>query len=300
MINPIDSVPRKTLRVLGNRISVAYVGSGPPILFIHGNATYSYTWRNVIPFLSPSHLCLAPDLPGMGRSDLILPSGVNSYALWDQISRIEMLVELLEIDSSVILIGHELGGTIAALYARTHPGHVAGLVLIEAAIRHANDGLFEPHIRHLLAEVRSEAGEHLVLLQNRIIEDYLPSLTARRLSSDEMDAYRAPYLKVGESRRAMLSMIRQLPLQTSPSPIDSLVNETRLWCVQSHLPKLLIGGNPGYLVPPSILGTATRWANTSVASVPGLHFLTEDSPARITSLILDWLKLLGPSSGERA
>ena len=104
-----------------------------------------------------------------------------------------------------------------------------------------------------------------------------------------MAAYRRPYPRVGESRRAMLSMLRQLPLRSSPGPIDQLMDENRRWCAHDAGPKLVIGGNPGFLVPPPVLGTAARWPSTTVSSVRGLHYLTEDSPARITTLILDWL-----------
>lgn len=293
MINSVDRIPRAPFRAMGRDTSVAFAGEGPTVVLIHGSATYSYTWRNLIPYIARSHRCFAPDLLGMGRSDVVFPSGPGSYTFEDQFEHFELLMEVLRSSGPMVLIGHELGATIAIQYARKHPDSVAGLVLLEGAFRVANDALFEADLRSLLTDIRGVAGEHKVLIENAVIEEYLPRLTARVLGPAEMSAYREPHRKPGESRRAMLSMIRQLPLQSSPGPIVHLVQECRLWCAQSRIPKLVIGGSPGFLVPPSVLGTAARWANVTVASVRGLHFLTEDSPARLTALISDWLAEIG-------
>lgn len=293
MISATDRIPRDSLRVVGKRISYAVAGDGPTVVLLHGNATYSYAWRNVIPFLAPAHLCLAPDLLGMGSSDVVFPSGPDSYSFQDQVTQLEMFLELVGVSGPLVLVGHELGATMAIQYARKRRDQVAGLVLIEGAFRMSNEASFDADVRKLLTDLRGPSGEHRVLTENAIVEEYLPRLTARMLTPAEMEAYRKPYKKPGESRRAMLSMIRQLPLQDSPGPLDRLVAESRLWCAQSPIPKLVVGGNPGFLSPLSILGTAARWTNTAVASVKGIHFLMEDSPARLTTSILDWLDELG-------
>jgi haloalkane dehalogenase len=300
LIDAADRVPRQTVQVMGSRYSVAVAGNGPPVVLVHGNATHNYTWRNIIPYLSQVCRCIAPDLPGMGRSDVVFPSGSTSYSFDDQAASLATVIDVLEPDRPAILVGHELGATMAIQHARKNPDTVAGLVLLEGAFRLSNDSTFDSDVQRFLAEVRSEAGEDMVLRRNLVVEDYLPRLVSRSLSSAELDAYRAPYQRAGESRRAMLSMIRQLPLQSSPGPIDRLIEEARLWCAQSRMPKLVVGGKPGFLVPPAVLGTAAKWANTTVASVPGLHFLTEDSPARLTALILDWLAEIGHVGHQNA
>lgn len=294
MINAEDRVPRESVRVVGRQMSVAVGGTGEPtVVLIHGNATYSYTWRNLIPYIAQRARCLAPDLIGMGRSDIIFPSGATSYEFADQTAYIDALIEVKVPTGPVVLVGHELGATIAIQYARKNPDRVAGLALIEGVFRITNDSTFDPELAEFLHSARLATGEETVLVRNELVETYLPRLTSRTLGPVEMAAYREPYLRVGESRRAMLSMIRQLPLQSSPGPIDSLVEQSRLWCAQSRIPKLVIGGNPGHLAPPAVLGTAARWNSSAVASVNGLHFLTEDSPARITTLLLDWMAGLG-------
>lgn len=296
MINASDRIPRRNVNVIGHNLSVAVAGNGPVVVLIHGNATYSYTWRNIIPYLAHRHRCFAPDLPGMGQSDVVLPSGPSSYSFEEQSTYIEAFVQLVAPNQRVVLVGHELGATMAIQYARKNPGNVAGIALVEGVFRVTNDTLFEAGTRSMLTDIRGENGEYLVLGQNALIEQYLPRLILRALSPDEMEQFRIPYERPGESRRAMLSMIRQLPLQSLPGPIGELCEQTRLWCAQSRIPKLVVGGNPGFLVPNAVLGTTARWAATTTAAIRGSHFLTEDSPARLTSVLLDWLAEIGHRS----
>lgn len=293
MINADDRMPRQSITAIGRAVSVAVAGEGPPVVFIHGNATYSYAWRNIIAYLAHRHRCLAIDLPGMGRSDVIFPSGPSTYAFQDQMDFLGITLDLLVPDGRFVLVGHELGGTMAIEYTRMNPGRVAGLVLVEAAFRVSNDEQFDDDLRKLIIDVRGEAGELMVLRENAIIEEYLPRLTSRVLSPAEMKAYREPFRTQGESRRAMLTMLRQLPLKTQPGPLDELAAAIRLWCAHSTVPKLVVGGNPGFLVNPSVLGTAARWPETTTVSIPGKHFLMEDSPGRLTVAILDWLEGIG-------
>lgn len=293
MINEIDNNPRRQVQVVGHTMSLVDVGVGPCVFFLHGNATYSYTWRNLLPYFSFRHRCIAPDRIGMGESELEFPSGPGSYTFQDQLENLESLVELTEPDGPIVVVTHELGSALAVQFARRNPARVAGLVMIDGVLRVTNDATFDQDLRDFLLRARSEEGEQMVLRDNLIIEQYLPRLTVRQLRPKEMEAYRRPYLQPGESRRAMLSMIRQLPIQSDPGPMNDMVEENRLWCAQESVPKLVIGGRPGFLVTQPILASTAKWAETEVATVPGLHFLTEDSPARLTALILDWLDKLG-------
>lgn len=293
MINEDDKLPRRRIRVAGPHMSLVDAGRGPTIIFLHGNATYSYAWRNMIPYLAFRHRCIAPDWIGMGESELIFPSGVESYPLEEKLEHLELLVEQIEPDRPIVLVTHELGATVGVMYARRNPDRMAGLVMIEGVFRVSNDTNFGEDIQDFFQRVRGEEGEDLILRENLMIEEYLPRLTSRTYSEGELERYRQPYLKPGESRRAMLSMIRQLPIQSQPGPIDRMAEENRLWCAQQNVPKLIVGGTPGFLVPPPVLATTAKWAAAKVTSVPGLHFLMEDSPARITAIILDWLDQIG-------
>jgi haloalkane dehalogenase len=281
-----------SLYLRGHDHSIAVAGDGPPIVLVHGSATHGYAWRNLIPYLARGHRCLAPDLPGMGRSDGGTLALRASFTFDEQLSNLRALIQLLEPKRSIVLIGHELGAMLAAQYARENEGSVAGLVFIEGSFRVSNDMKFPPDIQDFFSRVRVEDGETAILDDNMLIEFYLKRLTSRHLGPEEMRGYRDPYQK-RRSRHAMLSMIRQLPLRSYPGPIDDLAEEVRRWCAGSPIPKLVIGGFPGFLVPQPVLATTGRWANTRTALVPGRHFLLEDSPATITSTVLDWLRRIG-------
>lgn len=293
MINAIDRVPRQTLRLAGHKHSIAVAGEGPPIVFLHGSATHAYVWRNMIPYLARGHRCLAPDLPGLGHSIGSFYPSPGSYTFDIQSSLVGRLIQFLEPDRPVVLIGHELGAMLAAQYARQNPESVAGLVFLEGSFRVSNDTKFDSDLQQFFADVRDEDGDWMILRQNMLVEFYLNRLTSRFLGPEEMNAYRSPYRRPGRWRQAMLTMIRELPLRSHPGPIDELAEQVRKWCVGSTIPKLVVGGNPGFLVPPRILVTTAKWANTKTAMVRGLHFLMEDSPARLTSTVLDWLMDIG-------
>jgi haloalkane dehalogenase len=298
MINATDRIPRQSLYLAGHDLSVAVAGEGPPIVLLHGSATHSYAWRNLIPYLARGHRCLALDLPGMGAS---LPARFEtpaSFPLEEQVWSIGELIRFLEPSQPVVLVGHELGALIAAEYARNHPSSVAGLVFIEGSFRVSNDTKFDPDVREFLAEVRGPAGAPMILARDMLVEFYLNRLTLRHLGPEELRAYRGPSRRRGRSRNAMLSMIRQLPLRSFPGPIDDIASEIRIWCSRTTIPKLVVGGSPGFLVPLPILATTARWTNTTTAMVRGIHFLMEDSPARITSLVLDWLDGIGHTSPD--
>lgn len=292
MINPTDRVPRRSLYLGGHNHSVAVAGNGPPIVLIHGSATHGYAWRNLIPYLARGHRCLAPDLPGLGRSNGGTLARAASYTFDEQLSSVRALIHLLEPERPVVLIGHELGAMLAAQYARENEGSVDGLVFIEGSFRVSNDTRFPPDIQDFFSRVRGEDGETAIVTENLLMEFYLNRLTSRHLGPEELRGYRDPYQKP-RSRHAMLSMIRQLPLRSYPGPIDGLAEEVRRWCASSSIPKLVIGGFPGFLVSKPILATTAKWANTRTALVRGRHFLMEDSPAMITSKVLDWLKGIG-------
>lgn len=298
MINATDRIPRQNLYLAGHSLSIAEAGQGPPLILLHGSATHAYAWRNLIPYLARGHRCLAPDLPGMGGSLPAVLETPESYSFEEQVWTISELIRFLEPTRPVVLIGHELGAMIAAEYAREHPSSVAGLVFIDGSFRVTNDTKFDPDIQDFLAEVRGPHGAATILNRNMLVEFYLKRLTLRHLGPEELRAYREPLRGPWKPRNAMLAMIRQLPLRSHPGPIDDLATEIRIWCSRTTIPKLVVGGSPGFLVPQPILATTAKWSNTTRASVRGLHFLMEDSPARVTSIVLDWLVGIGHTSTD--
>jgi haloalkane dehalogenase len=300
MINATDRITRQSMFLAGHDLSIAVAGAGPPLVLLHGSATHAYLWRNLIPYLAREYRCLAPDLPGVGGSHPARYETPESYSFQELVWSVGELIKALEPTRPVVLIGHELGALIAAEHARRHPGDVGGLVFIEGSFRVTNDTRFDPDIRDFLAKVRGPKGADAIMKRDLLVEYYLNRLTLRHLGPEELRAYRGPGRGPVGQRDAMYAMIRQLPLKSHPGPIDDLASEIRIWCSRTTIPKLVIGGKPGFLVPQPILATTGKWPNTTTAQVRGLHFLMEDSPAMITSLLLEWLDRVGKSPGGSA
>lgn len=261
----------------------------PAILFLHGNAVHSYYWRNVIPFLAHHTQCLAPDLMGMGRSDVVVPSGAASYTLEEQLTYLDALMELLN-PGPVLIVAQELGALLGAAWAHHHPGDVRGMVLLDPALLPADPGGWDPGLRDFVAAARDEDGEELVLRSNGVIDQYLPALTMRRLSPPEMESYRRPHSLVGEARRPLLTFLRSLPILGMPGLSDEAAAAAAKWLADTSFPKLVIAGDPGHLVGASQTEEMELWRETTLASVRGRHFLLEDSPVRVNTLVLDWLE----------
>jgi haloalkane dehalogenase len=289
MIDPDDGFRRHRIKALGRATAYVDEGRGSPVVFLHGNATHSYYWRNAIRYLAGRHRCIAADLPGMGESDPFSPSGPGSYRFEELMTQVDVFLQLMGLDDQTILVGHEFGALLTAHYAHRHPGRIAGLVLIDPIIQAVDPRGWPGELRSLVDAMRGERGEELVLVRHAVVEQYLPMLVQRRLSPFEMKRYRKPYDRGAESARPLLTFIRALPFVDEPGPLLSRVDETRRWLSESDLPKLVVGGDPGHLVTASNLAAYSRWPATETIAVPGLHFLLEDSPQPITSAIQQWM-----------
>jgi haloalkane dehalogenase len=292
MIDPEDRYQRQIASVLGWRTAYVDEGRGRTVLFIHGNVTHSYFWRNALGYIATKNRCVAIDLPGMGASEPFRPSGPGSYQLPDLVTSVWAMIDSLRLPSPWVLVGHELGALIAADIAKARPFETAGLVLIDPALDSSDTRNWEPEVMKLVDLIRSDDGEREMLMENLVIERYLPLLVDRRLSPSEMERYRKPFIEGGEKSRPLISLMRALPLEGDPGTAISMVDAARAWCRTSSVPKLVITGNPGFLVPPERAGAWKRWKATTVEVVPGHHFLMEDSPDRITAAMLSWLETL--------
>lgn len=274
--------------------TIAYVdeGMGQPVVFLHGNPTSSYLWRNIIPYVTDGYRAIAPDLIGMGDSG----KPDISYSFDDHANYIDQFIELLELEN-VVLVVHDWGSAIGMQYARLNPGNVAALVFMESLVPPAMpapsyDSL-GPEAAAMFQGLRSEGvGENMVLENNFFVEEVLPKFgVIRDLSEAEMNAYRAPY-KTPESRLPTLQWPRELPIAGEPAHTVKAVIENGKWLMETEIPKLLFHATPGGLIPPQIakhLGETLK--NIETVSVgEGLHFLQEDHPHHIGMHLARWLK----------
>src|ERR1700733_8919830 len=202
---------RKYVSVLGTPMACVDVGQGDPIVFLHGNPTPSYLWRNIVPFLLPFGRCLAPDFVGMGNSGAAPDGG---YRFADQPRYLDAWFEALGITSNVILVVHDWGSALGFRWAQRHPERVRAIVYMEAIVRSFNSWDEWPDsTRAFFQAQRTPAGEDLILEKNLFIEYLLP---LRNISSEAMEIYRRHYRIPGSARQPMLSWTQDLPIAGEP------------------------------------------------------------------------------------
>lgn len=272
-----------------NGLKMAYVetGKGDPIIFLHGNPTSSYVWRNIIPYVKDLGHCIAPDLMGMGDSDKFPDS--SSYTFAENQKYLEALYAALNVKKNIIFVVYDWGSALAFDWARRHPHAVKGIVYMEAIIRDRPWSEVSPVAQQLFKGMRSEKGEEMVLQQNTFIEINLPKTILHPLSQEEMDEYRRPFLVPGESRRAMLNWARQLPIEGEPANIAKIVNGYVDYLSHSSLPKLFIEAAPGAMSDKD-KEVCKSWPNQTQVTVKGHHNLQEDSPNEIGTAIAGWIQ----------
>ena len=278
--------------VRGLRMAYREVGSGPPIVFLHGNPTSSYLWRNVLDPLARHGRCLAPDLIGMGDSDPLPDSGPGRYRFVEHREYLDALLTALGVAADVVIVGHDWGGVLGVDWARRHPGAVRGIAYLEtlvAPVSWHGENAPDPE---LFGPLRTDAGDELVLRDNVFVEKVLPAGTQRALGDDEMAAYRAPYLEPGESRRPTLTWPREIPIDGQPADVAAIVTANAEWMATTPVPKLFVNGSPGALLTGPLREQCRHWPSQREVTVPGLHFLPEDAPREIAKALDGWITAL--------
>jgi haloalkane dehalogenase len=280
-----DPYPRQRVAVLDSTLAYVDIGRGDPVVFLHGNPTSSYIWRNVIPHVAPVARCLAPDLIGMGDSGA---AAAGTYRFVDHARYLEAWFEALGL-RRVILVGHDWGSALGFWWAQRHPDRVRGLAYLEAIVRPVTWAEWPESARKIFQAMRSPVGEEIVLQKNAFVERILPASIMRRLGEDEMEAYRRPWREAGERRRPMLQWPREIPLDGEPADVAALVDGYARWLATSPLPKLFVNAEPGSILVGPQREFCRSWPNQREVTVPGLHFVQEDSPAEIGRAVADFL-----------
>ena len=289
-VSAVDPYPRRRIDVLDTAMAYVDTGAGPPVVFLHGNPTSSYLWRNVIPLVEPEGRCLAPDLVGMGDSGKA-PAG--SYRFADHARYLDAWFEALGLTRDVTLVVHDWGSALGFHWARRHPDRVRALVYMEAIVRPVSWGEWPETARKIFQAMRTPAGEEMILERNVFVERILPASVLRGLTEAEMTVYRRPYLEPGESRRPTLTWPREIPIDGEPADVVAVVDGYARWLATSDRPKLFINADPGVILVGAQRESCRAWPNQREITVKGSHFLQEDSPAEIGEAIVAFLKGLG-------
>jgi haloalkane dehalogenase len=286
-ISAHDPYTRHRVKVLDSEIAYVDIGSGDPIVFLHGNPTSSYLWRNVIPHVESRGRCLAPDLIGMGDSGKN-PNG--SYRFVDHARYLDAWFETLGLTKNVTLVVHDWGSALGFYWAQRHPERVKALVYMEAIVRPLTWDEWPEAAINMFKVFRSPDREAVVLQKNVFVERILPASILRGLTPEEMAVYRRPYREPGESRRPTLTWPRQIPLAGEPADVVAIVDSYAKWLSTSSIPKLFINADPGMILVGVQRELCHTWPNQQEVTVKGLHFIQEDSPSEIGQAIAKFLK----------
>jgi len=293
-ISATPRYPKQKRKVLDREMAYVEVGQGDPIVFLHGNPTSSFLWRNVIPHLEPLGRCIAPDLIGMGDSDKLPNSGPGSYRYVEQRKYLNALLEALDVRERVTLVLHDWGSGLGFDWANRHRDAVKGIAYMEAIVGPQGwDHWDHMKMRPLLQALRSDAGEDMVLKDNFFIEKILPGAILRTLSAEEMAAYRRPFAEPGEGRRPTLTWPRQIPVEGEPADVVEIVAASASWLSTSAVPKLFFNARPGAILTDKDLAFIRTFPALTEVTVAGRHYVQEDSPDEIGRAVADWLRTLG-------
>lgn len=279
---------KKTATVHGRTMAYVERGRGDAIVFLHGNPTSSYLWRNIIPHLEGLGRCIAPDLIGMGDSDKLDDSGPERYRFVEHRHYLDALLEQLDLGDRVTLVIHDWGSALGFDWARRHPDRVKGIAYMEAIVRPLSWAEWPESIKPIFQGFRSEAGEEMVLEKNLFVERVLPGSVLRGLTEEEMAVYRRPFAEPGEARRPTLTWPRQIPLDGEPADVHEIASDYARWMAENDLPKLFVNAEPGAILTGPVRESCRRWRNQTEVTVPGSHFIQEDSPEAIGEAIADW------------
>jgi haloalkane dehalogenase len=289
-IDVADRHPRKRIPVIDTEMSYVDTGTGEPIVFLHGNPTSSYLWRNVIPHVSDLGRCLAPDLIGMGAS-AAAPGG--SYRFADHARYLDAWFDAVGLTKDVTLVLHDWGSALGFHWAHRHFRRVKAIAYMEAIVQPRRWSDFPDGRDRLFRAMRSPDGERLVLDANFFVDSVLPKSVLRPLHDEEMRAYRAPFA-TRESRLPTLVFPRELPIDGTPADVAAIVTGYGEWLARSPVPKLLISAEPGALLVGRALEFARTWPNQREVTVPGIHYIQEDSPHAIGTALRAFVSDLRP------
>ncbi|MBE0361451.1 haloalkane dehalogenase [Pseudoalteromonas aliena] len=282
---------KKFKTVLDKKMAYIDEGEGDPIVFLHGNPTSSYLWRNIMPYMQGQGRLIAIDMIGLGDSQKLDNTHEGSYSLAENSKYTFALLDALGVNNNVTLVLHDWGSGVGFNWANTHRDAVKAIAFMEAIVTDFptwDD--FPKDLHGPIGTLRSAEGEKMVLDDNFFIETILPATITRQLTQKEHDEYRRPFINAGEDRRAILAGPRQLPIAGEPADTVALVKNYASYLANSYdIPKLFINAEPGAFLVGYARDFVRTWPNLTEVTVNGIHYIQEDSAHEIGQAISDWL-----------
>ena len=276
--------------VHGSRMHYIEAGNGDPVLFLHGNPTSSYLWRNIIPHVQSHARCIALDLIGMGKSD----KPDIDYSFFDHATYVEGFIETLGLQNLTLVI-HDWGSALGFHYAMRNEANIKALAFMEAILMPIPSwDAMPPDLKETFQAFRTpDVGWDMIVNQHMFVEQILPSLVVRALTDAELDHYRAPYIDP-PSRKPLWRWPNEIPIAGEPAAVVAMVAEYNRKLQQSRLPKLLLSATPGGIID----AQAVAWCqqhlpNLQVVDIgAGIHFIQEDNPHLIGTELAKWYSSL--------
>lgn len=284
-----EALSKQYKTVNGRQMAYHDTGAGEAVVFLHGNPTSSYLWRDIIPHVSPHARCIAPDLIGQGDSDKLNNPGPDSYTFVEHRTYLDGLLNQLDLGDKITFVIHDWGSALGFDWANRHRERIAGICYMEAIVRPVTWEQWPAGATDIFKAMRSTAGEEMILNKNLFVEAILPASIIRKLSDEEMDEYRRPFLNAGEDRRPTLTWPRQIPLDGEPADVVEIVQSYADWLSASDVPKLFVNADPGTILTGPQREFARTWPNQTEVTVAGSHFIQEDSADEIGGALVGWL-----------
>lgn len=280
------------LEVKGKNLAYIDEGKGDAIVFIHGNPTSSYLWRNIAPNFNSSHRVIVPDLMGMGDSEKLDGIDNPGYSFNGQYHYLDELLTQLDLGQRIHLVIHDWGCGLGLKYARLHSDSIASITFMEGVTVPLTWDQWPEAGTKIFKLFRSEAGEELILDKNFFVEKLLLHDPISPMSEESRNEYLRPFVNPGEDRRPTLTFPRNIPLNEEPLDTHNEIKMNADFHSTSNIPKLFINADPGFLLVGTQRDEVRSWINTKEVTVNGNHFIQEDSPEDITSHIKDFLASL--------
>jgi len=281
---------KKTVDVFGSRMAYHERGQGAPVLFLHGNPTSSYLWRDVIGELEGRGRLIAPDLIGMGDSAKLDNAGPDTYRFVTHRKYLDAFIEtVIGPRETILFVIHDWGSALGFDWANRHRDRVRGIAYMEAIVRPiAGWEEWSAAATPIFQGFRSEKGESMILDRNMFVERVLPGSVLRKLSDAEMAEYRKPFLS-REDRWPTLTWPRQIPIAGEPTEVVAVVADYAKWMAGNDIPKLFVNADPGAILIGPVREFCRTWKNQAEVTVPGSHFIQEDSASAIGKAIAEWI-----------
>ena len=280
------------LKVRGKNLAYIDEGEGDAIVFIHGNPTSSYLWRNIAPNFNKSYRVIVPDLIGMGDSEKLDGIDNPDYSFNGQYHYLDELLTQLDLGQRIHLVIHDWGCGLGLKYARLHSDSILSISFMEGVTVPLTWDQWPDTGTKIFKLFRSEAGEELILDKNFFVERLLLHDPINPMSEESKNEYLRPFVNSGEDRRPTLTFPRNIPFNEEPLDTYNEIKMNADFHSTSNIPKLFINADPGFLLVGSQRDEVRSWVNTKEVTVKGNHFIQEDSPEDITTHIKDFLASL--------